>query len=119
MYSFTTECADGLDGSNSISVLMFNKGLSYQGATDEIGNLYKKCAETIVACKAAMRSFGQEIDEMVHAYVYGLEQWVAGHNAWNMETRRFFNGDAGADDMKRKGLIKITCCGNKALQVKE
>ncbi|KAL5534777.1 hypothetical protein ACEPAG_1241 [Sanghuangporus baumii] len=106
IFSYAKEYADGLDGCNSIMILMHEQGLSHQDAIDEVGKLYRKCADTFLICKETIRSFGPEVDEMVGGYVYGMEQWVAGHNAWNMETRRFFTGEA--DEMRGKGMIKIT-----------
>ncbi|KAL5495813.1 hypothetical protein ACEPAI_1277 [Sanghuangporus weigelae] len=79
IFSYAKEYADGLDGCNAITILMHEQGLSHQDAIDEVGKLYRKCADTFLTCKASMRSFGPEVDEIVKA-----------------------------DEMRRKGMVKIT-----------
>ncbi|KAL5518435.1 hypothetical protein ACEPAH_117 [Sanghuangporus vaninii] len=106
IFSYAKEYADGLDGCNTITILMHERGLSHQDAIDEVGKLYRRCADMFLTCKAAMRSFGPEVDEVVSGYVYGIEQWIAGHNAWNLETRRFFTEQP--DETRRNGIVKIT-----------
>ncbi|KAL5518434.1 hypothetical protein ACEPAH_116 [Sanghuangporus vaninii] len=105
IFSYAKEYADGLDGCNIITVLIHNKGLSHQDAIDESGKLYKRCIDTFLTCKATLRSFGPEADEMIRGYVYGLEQWISGHNAWTLETRRYFA--EGDDEDKHTGVVKI------------
>ncbi|KAL5534778.1 hypothetical protein ACEPAG_1242 [Sanghuangporus baumii] len=107
IYSYAKEVVDGVENCNAITILMHNKRLSHQEAVDEVGELYKDCADTIVASKAAMRSFGPDVDELAYNYVHGLEQWICGHNAWNLITRRFFGEET--EEVIRTGVVKLSC----------
>ncbi|OCB88734.1 terpenoid synthase [Sanghuangporus baumii] len=106
IYSYALEYASGLDSCNAVTILMHNEGLLHQEAMDRTAQLYKNCADIIVACKLAMRSFGPEVDEMVRAYLYGVQQAICGNNSWSMDTPRYF-GD-NREEVKRTGIVKIT-----------
>ena len=97
---------DGVEGCNSITILMHNKGLSHQEAIDEVGLLYKDCADAFVTSKAAMRSFGPDVDKSVRSYIHGLEQWISGHNFWSLLTRRFFGEET--EEVIRTGMVTLS-----------
>ena len=100
------EYKNGEDACNAVRVLIENnKGLSMQEAIDQTAELYKSSANTIVACKSDMRSFGPEVDGMVRAYIGGLEQVVCGNNSWSLDTPRYF-GDQ-REEVKCSGIYKI------------
>ena len=105
IYSYAVEVSSGLAGCNAITILMRNNGLSHQEAMDRVSELYKGCADTFPNCKSSIRSFGPQIDEMVRTYIFGLEQWVSGHNFWQISTRRFFGDET--EEVKHTGIVKI------------
>ena len=100
------EYKNGEDACNAVRVLIENnEGLSMQEAIDKTAELYKDRADTIIACKSAMRSFGAEVDEMIRTYIKGLEQLVCGNNSWSLDTPRYF-GDQ-REEVKCSGIYKI------------
>ncbi|KAL5535013.1 hypothetical protein ACEPAF_3104 [Sanghuangporus sanghuang] len=105
IYSYAKEVMDGVENCNAITILMHSKGLSHQEAMNKVGELYKDGADTIVACKAVMRSFGPDIDGLVSNYVFGLEQWICGHNAWSLLTRKFFGEET--EEVIRTGVMRL------------
>ena len=84
---------------------MYNEGLSHQQALDRAGEIYKSRVDMFMASKASIRSFGEITDRMIQAYVYGLEQWVCGNNAWYLDTERYFGKDR--EEVKRTGIVKL------------
>ena len=88
-----------------MAVLMKNKNLSPQEAMDETAVLYKALTDVIVSHKDKVKSFGPDVDANVRTYIYGLEQWIHGHAAWYMETKRYF-GD-GVEEMARTRRVQV------------
>lgn len=81
----------GLEGSNYISVLMREKGLSLQGAVDHIGAQYKALLDTFLRHEALLPSFGhQSVDNGLCRYVECMKQSIVGYNVWCFDTYRYF-----------------------------
>ena len=89
---------------------MHSEGLSHQQALDRAGEIYKSRVDTFTVSKTSMRSFGEDIDRMIQAYAYGLEQWVCGNNAWYLDTERYFGKDR--EEVKRTGIVKLRIARN-------
>ena len=94
---------------------MDSEGLSQQEALDRAASIYKKRLDDMIAYKAAMRSFGSAVDKMVHAYIYGIEQWVCGNNFWNRRTKRYFSEEA-REELERTGIVKLEQYGSELRQ---
>ena len=84
-----------------------NGDLSLQEAIDRACEIYTQRCADMIAYKQSLRSFGAEIDEMISKYVVGLEQWICGYNAWQMQTVRFFGDKSEEANSTRIAHIKI------------
>ena len=65
--------------------------LDLQGGIDYVGNRIKEAIDLFVADKAALPSWGPELDAQVQAYVAGLGDWMVGNLVWSFETERYFS----------------------------
>ena len=88
-----------------ITVLMHHNGLSHQEAINRVAEIYKERGEALLSDKASIRSFGPKVDEMVQQFIRGVEQWVCGHNAFNLITKRFFGEET--EEVIRTGIVKL------------
>ena len=90
VYSYAIEYARGIEGNNSVTVLMESKGLTVQEAMDHVALIYKDFGEILTDSRSRIRSFGPEVDKAVQTYIMGMEQWVIGNLEWSLDTGRFF-----------------------------
>ncbi|EJD00897.1 terpenoid synthase [Fomitiporia mediterranea MF3/22] len=105
IYSYPIEYAQGLETCNVITVLMKEKNLSVQGAMDHVAELFKDFADTMISCKQNIRSFGEDEDRSVQAYIYGMEQWVCGNLTWSFDCARYF-GEKN-EEVKKTGVVEL------------
>lgn len=88
------EQARGLAGNNIVTVLMRERGIPLQSASDRIGAHFASLMRTFVRAKAALPSFGDAaLDAAVARYVAAMEHWVIGNLDWSFCSKRYF-GDA-------------------------
>jgi hypothetical protein len=84
---------------------MYNEGLSHQEALDRAGEIYKNRVDAFSSNKTSLRSFDEDTDRIIQMYLYGLEQWVCGNNAWYLDTERYFGKDR--EEVKQTGIVKL------------
>ena len=104
-YSYNKEQAMRQAGNNILTVLMTERGISLQDASNEVGRLFKNAMTQFAADKTRLPTFGQAMDTAVHAYISALETWVIGNLIWSFETLRYF-GSNGLDT-KKTLLIRL------------
>ncbi|EJD04498.1 terpenoid synthase [Fomitiporia mediterranea MF3/22] len=90
IYSYPMEIADGIEQVNAITTIKHEKAISPQEAVDFVTDHYKKLIEIVDSCKQNIRSFGPEVDDAIHKYIYGMEQQVYGYIVWCFSTPRYF-----------------------------
>lgn len=90
MYSYNHEQAKGHTGSNFLTVVMKEKNISLQEASDFVGSTFKSLMEQYGADKPSLRTFGTDIDRSVKQYIEAMEHWVIGSLIWSFETQRYF-----------------------------
>lgn len=82
---------------------MTTKGVDLQTAMELAGELVRNTVDRFLACKAALPSWGTEIDEDIAKYVQGCEDWIIANALWSFETERYF----GLDGMEVKKSLKV------------
>ena len=87
---YDMEQAKGHGAHNILTVLMKEKAVDLQTASDVAGEMFAELVAQFNADKAKLPVWGRSIDDQVAAYVEGLEHWVAGNLAWSFETPRYF-----------------------------
>ncbi|KDQ10835.1 hypothetical protein BOTBODRAFT_115253 [Botryobasidium botryosum FD-172 SS1] len=92
LYSFNCEQSRG-HYSNLVPIAMKELDLDLQGGIDYVGDRIKAAIDSFVADKAALPSWGPEIDEQVRAYVRGMEYWVIGSIQWSFDSTRYFGSE--------------------------
>ncbi|EJD45635.1 terpenoid synthase [Auricularia subglabra TFB-10046 SS5] len=110
IYSYAVERATGLAGNNFVTVLMKNKGLSLQQASDYIGEHYKSLVDQYFSARAALRtqSFGDaQMDQDVERYINEMSNWAIGNVVWSFETKRYF-GDSDFKEIKRTQCVPLS-----------
>ncbi|KAH9943692.1 isoprenoid synthase domain-containing protein [Amylocystis lapponica] len=96
--SYNREQSRG-DSHNLIPVIMNSLGLDLQSAIYYAGELCNKTIDRFLAGKAALPSWGPEVDAQVALYMQGLEDWISGNGDWSFVTKRYF-GEAGPEVRK-------------------
>ncbi|THH10891.1 hypothetical protein EW145_g1024 [Phellinidium pouzarii] len=106
VYSYKMEQAKpGHSYSNYITVVMKEKGLTIQEAFDYAGTEFQTLMSQFIAEKAALPSFGTEIDNDLKCYVVGLERWVSGNLQFSFETLRYFGGER--EEVKKTLIVRL------------
>ncbi|KLO08665.1 terpenoid synthase [Schizopora paradoxa] len=106
LYSYKMEYKRGLEGSNYISVLMREKGLSLQGAVDHIGAQYKALLDKFLRHEAMLPSFGHpSVDSGLRRYVECMKQSIVGYNVWCFDTYRYFGPEDR--DVRRTLVVRL------------
>ncbi|KAH9838441.1 isoprenoid synthase domain-containing protein [Rhodofomes roseus] len=90
--SYNREQSRG-DTHNLVCAIMATLGLERQAAIDYAGDLCNKTVERFLEGKAALPSWGPEIDAQVQVYVQGLEDWIIANAEWSFMTERYFGKD--------------------------
>lgn len=100
------ELSRGLaDAGNILSVVMKEKELDLQSATDYIGEQFKALVDQFEADKSGLPSWGPNADAEVARYVKLMQDMVAGYMKWAFESPRYF-GDA-APEVKRTRVVTL------------
>lgn len=79
--------------SNVIAVLMREQGLDLQAAFDYSGQLCKSAIQRFEDNRAALPSWGEEVDRQVAIYVQGLLDVAVGSLHWTLNSARYFGKD--------------------------
>lgn len=98
------EQARGIGGNNIVSVLMQEKNIELQAASDLIGQHFEALMNRFVETKAQLPSFGSAaVVDAVSRYVVAMEHWVIGNLEWSFETNRYF----GAEHARVKETLNV------------
>ena len=90
LYSYNMEQAMGHTGNNILTVLMQEKDIDLQTASDLVGDHFKVLIDRFLSCKAQLPSWGPEWDDTVSQFVMAMESWIIGNLEWSFETQRYF-----------------------------
>lgn len=90
VYSYNMEQARGIGGNNIVTVLMEDRGVNLQSASDMVGKHFAELMSRFVEGKKKLPSWGLETDAAVAAYIRAMEHWVVGNLDWSFETQRYF-----------------------------
>lgn len=80
----------GHTGNNILTVLMKEKSIDLQTASDQVGEHFKVLNDRFLDCKSRLPSWGPEWDPVVAQFVMAMESWVIGNLEWSFETQRYF-----------------------------
>ena len=86
------EQAKGHTGNNIVTVLMREKNIGLQAASDFIGEHFKQLMSRFVETKQRLPSFGANVDAAVAKYVAAMEYWVVGNLVWIVTTSALLVG---------------------------
>lgn len=84
------EQAKGIGGNNIVTVLMLQKDIDLQTASDLIGDHFKNLIDRFIVTKSQLPSWGASVDAAVADYVKAMEHWIIGNLEWSFETQRYF-----------------------------
>ncbi|KAG6832817.1 Linoleate 10R-lipoxygenase cop4 [Tricholoma furcatifolium] len=90
VYSYDMEQSKGISGNNIITVLMQNKHMTLQEASDHVGEYSKTLMERFISAQGQLPSWGARVDSDVARYIHGLGCWIKGNLDWSFETQRYF-----------------------------
>ncbi|KAH9945296.1 terpenoid synthase [Epithele typhae] len=105
LYSYNMEQAMGHTTNNVMTVLMTHQSLDLQGAADAVGKHYASLMDVWQTSKAALPSFGPEVDAEVAQYAMAMENWVIGNLNWSFETQRYFG--RARHEVKRTRVVEL------------
>ncbi|KAI0649319.1 terpenoid synthase [Trametes meyenii] len=104
VYSYNMEQAKGHTGNNIITVLMQEKAIGLQAASDFVGVHFADLMSRFVEVKKQLPSFGAGLDDAVAKYVEAMQHWVIGNLEWSFESQRYF----GAENERVKETLVVT-----------
>ncbi|KAH0585068.1 Pentalenene synthase [Termitomyces sp. J132] len=90
IYSYDMEQSKGISGNNIVTVLMKNRHLTLQEASDYVGAHCQELMNRFISAQACLPSWGTSVDSEVAQYIQGLGCWVKGNLDWSFETQRYF-----------------------------
>ncbi|KAH9928682.1 isoprenoid synthase domain-containing protein [Fomitopsis serialis] len=90
VYSYNMEQAKGIGGNNIVTVLMHDKGVDLQTASNLVGDRFKSDMARFVEAKRRLPSWDPAVDQTVRKYVKAMEHWIVGNLEWSFETQRYF-----------------------------
>ncbi|KAF8072026.1 terpenoid synthase [Lyophyllum atratum] len=90
VYSYDMEQSKGISGNNIVTVLMVNKNMTLQEASDHVGAVSKELMDRFTSAQARLPSWGVSVDSEVARFIQGLGCWVKGNLDWSFETQRYF-----------------------------
>lgn len=99
------EQAKGLDGNNVLTVIMQEKHVDLQTASDQVGERFQILMNKFVEGKEKIPSWGPAVDASVAAYVQAMEHWVIGNLVWSFKTPRYFGSQH--DQVKRTRVVSL------------
>ena len=100
---------------------MYQLDLGPQAAADWIGAWADGVARDFLRCRAALPSWGPEIDRQVRQYVEGLAYWVRGNDDWSFESQRYFGtlGETVRRTREIHMLPRVEVVGSRSLTLRE
>ncbi|OSD06378.1 terpenoid synthase [Trametes coccinea BRFM310] len=93
VYSYNMEQAKGHNGNNIVTVLMQQKGIDLQAASNLVGDHFAQLMNRFVDTKQRLPSFGAALDDPVLKYIEAMEHWVIGNLEWSFESQRYFGAE--------------------------
>ena len=84
------EQSRGIAGNNIVTVLMAEKHVNLQTASDLVGQQFKGLMERFTEGKKLLPSWGLQVDATVASYVNAMEHWIIGNLDWSLKTQRYF-----------------------------
>ncbi|KZV94475.1 terpenoid synthase [Exidia glandulosa HHB12029] len=118
IYSYAVEYQKGLDGNNVLTVLMSDKSLELQAASDYAGEHYKTLVRRHWAAREALaqQTFGSpEVDAQVALVVEEMANWAIGNAVWSFETRRYLGDDGPQVKESLRVVLKTRCSDEKRM----
>ncbi|KZV94463.1 terpenoid synthase [Exidia glandulosa HHB12029] len=109
VYSYAVEYQYGLEGNNVVTVLMSERNIDLQAASDHVGEYYESLVKKHWAAREVLRgqTFGSaELDSQVQLYVEELAHWTIGNIMWSFEIRRYFGDEAKKVKESRRVVVK-------------
>lgn len=73
------EQSRGIDGNNIATVLMKERNINLQAASDIIGKHFKILMDSYLDASKRLPSWGSEIDSNVACYMDAMAHWVKGN----------------------------------------
>ncbi|KAI0696796.1 isoprenoid synthase domain-containing protein [Cytidiella melzeri] len=105
VYSYNMEQSRGIGGNNIVTVLMHERNVDLQTASDIVGEHFRKLLERFTENKHLLPSWGLAVDAAVAAYVKAMEHWVIGNLVWSFETTRYFGPHYA--EVKRTRVVNL------------
>ncbi|KAI0370356.1 terpenoid synthase [Pilatotrama ljubarskyi] len=93
VYSYNMEQAKGHTGNNIVTVLMRQKNIDLQAASDLVGAHFATLMNRFVETKRLLPTFGAGLDDAVARYVEAMEHWIIGNLEWSFESQRYFGAE--------------------------
>ncbi|OBZ72733.1 Linoleate 10R-lipoxygenase COP4 [Grifola frondosa] len=90
VYSYNMEQAKGIHGNNIVTVLMRQKNIDLQAASDLVGEHFGRLMTRFTEGKNRLPRWGGEVDAAVANYVTAMDHWIIGNLEWSFETQRYF-----------------------------
>ncbi|TFK40242.1 isoprenoid synthase domain-containing protein [Crucibulum laeve] len=90
VYSYDMEQSKGHTGNNIVTVLMKEKNISLQEASDYIGVHCKHLVDQYLTAKAQLPSRGFSSNSDAARFIEALSHWMIGNLEWSFETQRYF-----------------------------
>lgn len=106
VYSYNMEQSKGIGGNNIVTVLMADRNVDLQEASDMVGEHFAALMTRFVEGKRKLPSWGMETDAAVAAYICAMEHWVVGNLDWSFETQRYFGPQHAAVKENRVVLVR-------------
>ena len=105
VYSYNMEQSRGIDGNNIVTVLMREKNVGLQVASDVVGEHFEQLMQQFTESKKHLPTWGPEVDAAVDAYIKAMEHWVIGNLDWSFETTRYFGPHFA--EVKRTRVVNL------------
>ncbi len=97
---------------NIVTVLMHEKNIELQAASDLIGKHFSQLVDQFVEAKRHLPSIcGGSVDTAVAKYVAAMEQWVIGSLLWSFESQRYFGEEHRRVKETRVVVLSRKHCG--------
>ncbi|KZT28204.1 terpenoid synthase [Neolentinus lepideus HHB14362 ss-1] len=106
IYSYKMESDRGIHCVNVVSVLMKEKNLSIQEASDHIGVYYKKLIDDFLQDKCNLPSWGPHVDKIVKCYVRGMEDSAIASLEFSFASKRYLGADR--DEIRKTLILPLT-----------
>ncbi|KAJ2922852.1 hypothetical protein H1R20_g14238, partial [Candolleomyces eurysporus] len=91
VYSYDMEQSKGHTGNNIVTVLMTERGLSLQEASDYVGKVCESQMQQYLDARSRLSS--SDVPRDAVRYIEALGYWMVGNLVWSFETTRYFGAD--------------------------